>query len=180
MKSKKAAAPPENGCFQLPRAGDRVVEASEKTGHLRRTGLFIGRAPNAPYFLDGRLDPGPGIGQHPAGVRESPSGRNSPPCTRKSWGAFSRRLETNQRRLVHSPGFARQICQLCCPKTAGKRAPAFPGVTRSDRLLANRCRPTAFFTHVTACRIAQPPKGGLCHEASARPGCPIEPLVSYL
>ena len=25
------------------------------------------------------------------------------------------------------------------------------------------------FTHVTACRIAQPPKGGLCHEASARP-----------
>jgi hypothetical protein len=24
------------------------------------------------------------------------------------------------------------------------------------------------FTHVTACRIAQPPKGGLCHEASAR------------
>ena len=25
------------------------------------------------------------------------------------------------------------------------------------------------FTHVTACWIAQPPKGGLCHEASARP-----------
>src|SRR4051812_31723344 len=25
------------------------------------------------------------------------------------------------------------------------------------------------FTHVTACRIAQPPKGGLCHEASTRP-----------
>ena len=25
------------------------------------------------------------------------------------------------------------------------------------------------FTHVTACRIAQPPNGGLCHEASARP-----------
>ena len=25
------------------------------------------------------------------------------------------------------------------------------------------------FTRVTACRIAQPPKGGLCHEASARP-----------
>jgi hypothetical protein len=24
------------------------------------------------------------------------------------------------------------------------------------------------FTHVTACRIAQPPKGGLCHEASTR------------
>jgi hypothetical protein len=25
------------------------------------------------------------------------------------------------------------------------------------------------FTHVTACRIAQPPNGGLCHEASAHP-----------
>src|SRR5215472_8004657 len=25
------------------------------------------------------------------------------------------------------------------------------------------------FNRVTACRIAQPPKGGLCHEASARP-----------
>ena len=28
------------------------------------------------------------------------------------------------------------------------------------------------FTHVTACWIAQPPKGGLCHEASARPVTP--------
>src|SRR5260370_12378188 len=32
------------------------------------------------------------------------------------------------------------------------------------------------FTHVTACQIAQPPHGGLCHEASASPGTRSSPL----
>jgi hypothetical protein len=31
------------------------------------------------------------------------------------------------------------------------------------------CKACSGFTRVTACRFAQPPKGGLCHEASARP-----------
>src|SRR3954454_13096207 len=35
------------------------------------------------------------------------------------------------------------------------------------------------FTHITACWIAQPPKGGLCHEASDQDDCSSQPLVSY-
>jgi hypothetical protein len=61
------------GSHDPRRDAARSVGTGQGTGHsarnrleafeFGRTGLFFARAPNAPYFLDGRLDPGPGVGQ---------------------------------------------------------------------------------------------------------------------
>ena len=41
------------------------------------------------------------------------------------------------------------------------------------------CEACSAFTPVTACRVARPPKSGLCHKASAQSVAGLKPLVSY-
>jgi hypothetical protein len=84
--------------------------------------------------MDGHLNlnPGPGVGQRRAGVPRKPLGKKLAPLRRIAPWVSSRRLETNQRRLVLSPGFAVgyvSSAALKRPANALQRYPDVPAAT---------------------------------------------------